>query len=51
MRHSETMQRGKLIAINTFIKKLEIFCTSKLIAHVKPLEQKEANICKRSRQQ
>jgi hypothetical protein len=43
--------RGKFIAVSTFIKKLEKFHTSNLTAHLKPLEQKEANTPKRSRRQ
>jgi hypothetical protein len=43
--------RGKLIALRAFIKKLERSHTSNLIAHLKVLEQKEANTPKRSRGQ
>jgi hypothetical protein len=43
--------RGKLIALSACKKKLERAYTSSLTANVKALEQKEANIPKRSRQQ
>jgi hypothetical protein len=43
--------RGKLIALSTSKKKLERAYTSSLIAHMKALEQKEANTPKRSRLQ
>jgi hypothetical protein len=43
--------RGKLIALSAFKKKLERAYTSSLTAHLKALEQKEANSPKRSRQQ
>jgi hypothetical protein len=43
--------RGKLIALNASKKKLKQSYTSKLIAFLKGLEQKEANIPKRSRWQ
>ena len=35
--------RGKFIALSAFIKKLERYYTENLIAHLKALEQKEAN--------
>jgi hypothetical protein len=35
--------RGKLIALNASKKKLERAYTSSLIAHLKALQQKEAN--------
>jgi hypothetical protein len=41
---------GKLIALSAYKKKLEKAYTSSLIAHLKALEQKEANIYKRIRQ-
>jgi hypothetical protein len=41
--------RGKLIALSASKKKLEGAYTSSLIAHLKALEQKEANTHKRSR--
>jgi hypothetical protein len=41
--------RGKLIALSASKKKLERAYTSSLSAHLKALEQKEANIPKRSR--
>ena len=43
--------RGKLIALSASKKKLEREYTSSLIAHLKALEQKEANMLKRNRQQ
>ena len=39
--------RGKLIALSAFKKKLERAYTSNLTAHLKALEQKEANSPKR----
>ena len=43
--------RGKHIALSASKKKLERAYTSSLIAHLKALEQNEANIPKRSRHQ
>jgi hypothetical protein len=43
--------RGKLIALSASKKKLKRAYTSSLTAHLKALEQKEANIPKRSRRQ
>ena len=43
--------RRKFIEMGAFIKKLERSHTSNLTAHVKALEQKEANIFKKSRRQ
>jgi hypothetical protein len=43
--------RGKLIALSASKKKLERAYSSSLIANLKALEQKGANISKRSRQQ
>jgi hypothetical protein len=43
--------RGKLIALSASKKKLKRAYTSSLTAHLKALEQKEANTPKRSRQQ
>ena len=43
--------RGKLIALSASKKKLERAHTSSPTAHLKSLEQKEANSPKRSRQQ
>jgi hypothetical protein len=43
--------RGKLIALSSYKKKLERAYTSSLIAHLKALEQKEANAAERSRRQ
>jgi hypothetical protein len=42
--------RGKLIALSVSKKKLERAYPSSLTAHLKALEQKEANTYKRSRQ-
>ena len=41
----------KFIALNAYIKKLEKSHTSRLIEHLKVLEQKEANSSRRSRHQ
>ena len=43
--------RRKFIALNAYIKKLEIFHTSELTEHLKTLEQKEANSPKRTRRE
>ena len=43
--------RGKIIALSASKKKLERAYTSSLTAHLKALEQKEANTPKRSRWQ
>ena len=43
--------KGKLIALSASKKKLQRACNSSLTAHLKALEQKEANLPKRSRQQ
>ena len=45
------MLRGKLIALSASKKKLEKAYTSSLTAHLKALEQKEANTRKRTRRQ
>jgi hypothetical protein len=45
----KTVVRGKLIALSASKKKLERTYTSSLTAHLKALEQKEANTSKRSR--
>ena len=47
----KTVLRGKLIAQSASKKKLERAYTSSLTAHLKALEEKEANIPKRSRHQ
>jgi hypothetical protein len=47
----KTVLRGKLIALSASKNKLERAHTSSLTAHLKALEQKEANSPKRSRQQ
>ena len=46
----KTMLRGKFIALSAFIKNLEEFHTSDLIANLRVVEQKEANKPKRGRQ-
>jgi hypothetical protein len=43
--------RGKLIELSTFVKKLDIPYINNLTAHLKALEQKEANTEKKSRMQ
>ena len=43
--------KGKFIALNASIKKLEKSHTSKLTEHLQTLEQKEANSPRRTRQQ
>jgi hypothetical protein len=43
--------RGKLIALSASKKKMKRAYTSSLTAHLKALEQKEANIPKRNSQQ
>jgi hypothetical protein len=43
--------RGKFIALSAFIKELERYYTSNLIAHLKALEQKESNKTTRNRWQ
>jgi hypothetical protein len=47
----KTVVRGKLITLSASRKKLERAHTSSLTAHLKALEQKEANSPKRSRRQ
>jgi hypothetical protein len=47
----KTFLRGKLIALSASKKKVERKHTSSLTAHLKALEQKEANSPKRGRQQ
>jgi hypothetical protein len=47
----KTVLRGKPIALSASKKKLETAYTSSLTAHLKALEQKEANAPKRSRRQ
>jgi hypothetical protein len=42
--------RGKFIALSALIKKLERSYTNNLTAHLRGLEQKEANSTKNSRQ-
>jgi hypothetical protein len=43
--------RGKFIALSPLVKKLERSYTCNFTAHLRALEQKEANSPKRSRQQ
>ena len=43
--------RGKFIALSALVKKLERSYTKNLTAHLRALEQKEANSSKRSRRQ
>jgi hypothetical protein len=47
----KAMLRGKLIALSASKKKLEKAYTNHLTEHLKALEEKEANIPKRSRWQ
>jgi hypothetical protein len=47
----KTVLRGKFIALSALIKKLEASYTNNLTAHLRALEQKEANSPKRSRRQ
>ena len=51
MGHNECSAKGKFIALNAYIKKLEKSYTSDLTEHLKALEQKEANSPRRSRLQ
>ena len=48
---NNAVQRGKLIALSASKKKLKRVYTSSLTAHIKALEQKAANLHKRSRWQ
>ena len=45
------MLRGKFIALSALVKKLERSYTNNLTAHLRALEQKEANSPKRSGRQ
>ena len=47
MGHNESSVKGKFIALNAYIKKLEKSHTSELTEHLKTLEQKEAHSLKR----
>jgi hypothetical protein len=47
MGHNESIAKREVYSTNAFIKKLEIFHTSDLTAHLKALEQKEANTSKK----
>ena len=51
MEYNESNVRGKLIALSASKKKLERAYISSLTAHLKALEEKEANTPKRSRWQ
>jgi hypothetical protein len=51
MGHNECSAKRKFISLKTLVKKLERSYTSNLTAHLRALEQKEANTPKRSRQQ
>jgi hypothetical protein len=51
MGHNEAVLTENLIVLSASKKKLERACTSCLTAHLKALEQKEANSPKRIRQQ
>jgi hypothetical protein len=51
MAHNESSAEEKTIALSASKKKLENTYTSSLTAHLKALEQKEANTPKRSRWQ
>ena len=42
--------RGKSIALSALVQKREKFYTSNLTAHLRALEQKDANTTKKSRQ-
>ena len=50
MGHNESMLRGKFIALNAYIKKLEKSHTSELTEHLKTLEQKETKSPRRTKQ-
>lgn len=47
----KTMQRGKFIALNVFIKNVEIFNTDILTSHMKNLEQNKEKASKRGIEQ
>lgn len=47
----KTTQRGKFIALNVFIKKVEIFNTDILTSHMKNLEQNKEKASKRGIEQ
>jgi hypothetical protein len=51
MGHNENGAKRELIALSAYKKKLERVYTSNLTAHLKAVEQKEANTPKRSRGQ
>ena len=45
----KALLRGKIIALSAHVKKLERSYTNNLIAHLRALEQKGSNSCKRTR--
>jgi hypothetical protein len=49
VRYESSAKRKIIIALSASKKKLERICTSSMTAHLKALEQKEANTLKRSR--
>jgi hypothetical protein len=49
MGHNESSAEKKIIILIALVKKLERSYTSNLTAHLRALEQKEANTPKRSR--
>jgi len=51
MRHIESTVKSKFIALSALAKKVERFYTSHLTAHLGAVEEKEANLHKRSRWQ
>ena len=51
MGHNESSAEKKFIVLSALVKKLERSYTSNLTAHLRALEQKEANIPKRNRLQ
>ena len=48
---NESSAKRKIITLNAYIKKLEKSHISELIEHLKTLEQKEAHLLRRTRQQ
>ena len=51
MGYKESCANRKIIALSALVKKLNRSYTSNLIAHMRTLEQKEANTSKRNRRQ
>jgi hypothetical protein len=47
----KTVLRGNFIALSALLKKLKSSYTNNIIEHLRALEQKEANLTKRSRRQ